>query len=243
MHFYQSFRGGVGHEIPLKSLYLHACVALSKAAKWLTHWARTWATLWRDKGQNKLGINILVWCTKWMRWQDWLWLARELEVLWARLFVLCLQPCPSVCLPEQPWKWFDWLPRASSFLPPFALLLNRRKKSCLHPPCPALWGLLVSLSFRAPAAASQPREVPSAAPLQNRELSLPPPPLSASSGPPHLLSWRVGLCRRSPLSLSFFFFLALMELYLRQRGNIFHLFLFSPPATAPPLTISFFFFH
>lgn len=49
--------------------------------------------------------------------------------------------------------------------------------------------------------------------------------------------------RRSPLSLSFFSFLALMELYLRQRGNIFHLFLFSPPATAPRLTISFFFFH
>lgn len=48
--------------------------------------------------------------------------------------------------------------------------------------------------------------------------------------------------RRSPLSLSFFSFLALMELYLRQRGNIFHLFLFSPPATAPRLTISFFFF-
>lgn len=56
-------------------------------------------------------------------------------------------------------------------------------------------------------------------------------PLTAPSGPPHLLSWWVGSCRRSPLflkpaaSLSLFL-LALMELYFRQRGKIFRLFLF-----------------
>ena len=116
-------------------------------------------------------------------------------------------PGPSVCLPEQHWKWFDWLPHASSFPPrprlPFALLLNRRKKSCLHPLCPALWGLF-SFSQLQSSSCCQPASGGPQCSSTAEQRAEPFPPLSASSGPPHLLSWRVGLCRRSPLSLSFF---------------------------------------
>lgn len=67
------------------------------------------------------------------------------------------------------------------------------EKSCLHLPCPALWGLFILSALELQLLPSQPQEISSAAPQQNQELS--------SSGPPHLLSWWVGSHRRSPLSL------------------------------------------
>lgn len=45
-----------------------------------------------------------------------------------------------VCLPEQSWQWFDWLPLVSAFPLPSSW---RGEKSCLHLPHPALWMFIV----------------------------------------------------------------------------------------------------
>lgn len=116
-----------------------------------------------------------------MHCQDWLVLVWERRVLWA--WVVCAPCCLPACVPPRSlWKWFDWLPRATSFPLP---------SSCLHLPCPVLWGLLV-------LSASDLQLLPAS--LRRSPVQLP-PLLSASSGPPHLLSCWVGSYRRSALSL------------------------------------------
>lgn len=98
-----------------------------------------------------------------------------------------------MCLPDQ-----SWLPCADSFPP--ALLLNGRK--ILSPSSmTCLVRAFHSHSFRTPAAAkSASGALHCSSTAEPRAELREPPPLSASPGPPYLLSWWVG-SHRLPLSL------------------------------------------
>lgn len=117
------------------------------------------------KGQIKIDINTVL-CREWMHSQDCLVFETAKHSgpdFWC---IACSQPALVL-----PWSVpaVIWLVALCKRLPPALLWKGREVLPPSSMSC--LVNVYSSLSLRTPAAASQPQEVSSAAPQQNRELS------------------------------------------------------------------------